>query len=152
METMVIINGKLKGRDIMNKQNDVVVLINGKQYTLSGYESEEYMQKVASYINNKYNEAKQKSYFKHLEPDMKTIMINISIAEDYFRSRKQIEDTVYISDTKSTEIFDLKHKLIDLESKLKVAEHTIEKLSVEKLDEEKKNIRLETELNEVRKK
>ena len=29
------------------------VLIGGKVYTLSGYESEEYLQKVASFINKK---------------------------------------------------------------------------------------------------
>ena len=32
----------------MNKFNDIEVIINNKRYTLSGYESEEYLQRVAS--------------------------------------------------------------------------------------------------------
>ncbi|MCR5331762.1 MAG: cell division protein ZapA [Lachnospiraceae bacterium] len=36
-----------------NKRNDTEVFINNKKYTLSGFESEEYLQKVAAYINTK---------------------------------------------------------------------------------------------------
>ena len=44
--------GYLAGK-IMNTKNDVEVIINGKQYTLSGYESSEYLQKIATHINEK---------------------------------------------------------------------------------------------------
>ena len=37
----------------MSTKTDTEVIIAGKVFTLSGYESEEYLQKVASYINNK---------------------------------------------------------------------------------------------------
>ena len=40
----------------MNSKTDADVLIGGKLFTLSGYESEEYLQKVASYINKKIDE------------------------------------------------------------------------------------------------
>ncbi len=40
----------------MAAKTDAEVLIGGKVYTLCGYESEEYLQKVASYINNKLAE------------------------------------------------------------------------------------------------
>ena len=40
----------------MSPKTDTEVIIGGKVFTLSGYESEEYMQKIASYINNKINE------------------------------------------------------------------------------------------------
>ena len=39
-----------------SSKTDTEVIIGGKMFTLSGYESEEYLQKVASYINNKINE------------------------------------------------------------------------------------------------
>lgn len=39
----------------MASKTDTEVIIGGKVFTLSGYESEEYLQKVASYINNKVN-------------------------------------------------------------------------------------------------
>lgn len=37
----------------MSSKTDTEVIIGGKVFTLCGYESEEYLQKVASYINNK---------------------------------------------------------------------------------------------------
>ena len=40
----------------MAVKNSVQVLIGGKIITLSGYESEEYLQKVAAYMNGKMTE------------------------------------------------------------------------------------------------
>ena len=40
----------------MSVKTSADVLIGGKVYTLSGYESEDYLQKVASYINGKLGE------------------------------------------------------------------------------------------------
>ncbi len=40
----------------MPEKTSAEVLIGGKVYTLSGYEGEEYLQRVASYINSKINE------------------------------------------------------------------------------------------------
>ena len=45
----------------MAVKNTTQVLIGGKIITLSGYESEEYLQKVASYMNNKMTELGQLS-------------------------------------------------------------------------------------------
>ena len=43
----------------MSSKNNTEVIIGGKVFTLSGYESEEYLQKVASYINGKLAEFMQ---------------------------------------------------------------------------------------------
>ena len=48
----------------MSAKTSAEVLIGGKIYTLSGYESEEYLQKVASYINNKVNEYNKLEAFR----------------------------------------------------------------------------------------
>ena len=42
----------------MAAKNNTEVIIDGKVYTLSGYESQEYLQKVATYINDKIAEFK----------------------------------------------------------------------------------------------
>ena len=47
----------------MNTKNDVEVIINGKQYTLSGYESSDYLQKIANHINDKIAEFKQQESY-----------------------------------------------------------------------------------------
>ena len=41
----------------MSAKNNTQVIIAGKIYTLSGYESEEYLQRVASYLNGKIPES-----------------------------------------------------------------------------------------------
>ena len=43
----------------MAAKKDIQVVIGGKVYTLSGYESEEYLQRIALYINNKMDEMDQ---------------------------------------------------------------------------------------------
>ena len=40
----------------MVQKNDIKVVINNKVYTLSGQESEDYLQNVATYINGKIAE------------------------------------------------------------------------------------------------
>ena len=48
----------------MASRTDTEVIIGGKVYTLSGYESEEYLQRVASYINNKTNEYEKMEHLR----------------------------------------------------------------------------------------
>ena len=48
----------------MAVKTDTEVIIGGRVLTLSGYESEEYLQKVASYINNKLAEYNRVESFR----------------------------------------------------------------------------------------
>ena len=45
----------------MSAKTNAEVVIDGKVYTLSGYEEPEYLQKVAAYINSKINEIRYRS-------------------------------------------------------------------------------------------
>ena len=74
----------------MSSRTDVEVIIGGKVFTLSGYESEEYLQKVASYINNKINEYSKIASFKKQPADMQNFLLQLNIADDYFKAKKQI--------------------------------------------------------------
>lgn len=135
----------------MNKRTDIEVIINNKRYVLCGYESEEYLQKVASYINSKIAEFKQQDFYRTLDSEMRSVLLQLNIADDYFKLKNQVKQTESDSDAKSGEIFDLKHEIIMLSTKLESAEKEIAKLKNENLDEQKKVIRLETELSEARK-
>jgi cell division protein ZapA len=134
----------------MNKFNDIEVIINNKRYTLSGYESEEYLQRVASYINNKHNEFKNKDAFKFLDSELKNILIQINIADDYYKEKEKLKELEEESNEKSNEIFNLKHELIAASTKLQSAEQEIESLKNELSEAQKKIIRLETELQDAR--
>ena len=135
----------------MNKQTEVQVIIGGRQITLSGYESGEYLQRVASYINQKQELFSNQESYRYLDSDLKGVLMKLNIADDYFKLKKQMEEETESNDAKSEEIFHLKHDLISLQTKLEAVEKELSKLKTEKLEEEKKNIRLEAELSECRK-
>lgn len=134
----------------MNKQTDTDVIINGKKYTLSGYESNDYMQRVASYLNKKYSEMTQQADFRYLDKETQNVLMQLNIADDYFKLKNQMKHKETDSDTKSNEIFDLKHEIIALQTKLEACEKDLAQAKEKYYEEEKKNIRLETELKDAK--
>ena len=136
----------------MNKYHDIEVIINNKRYTLSGYESEEYLQKIASYINSKHTEFRNNDAYKFLDTELKNILMQINIADDYYKTRDKMKDIEKENEAKSNEIFDIKHELIATQTKLDSVQKEIEELKKELYEYQKKIVRLETELIDVEKK
>ena len=130
----------------MSSKTDTEVIIGGKVFTLSGYESEEYLQKVASYINNKITEYNKNESFKRLTLDMQNVLLQLNIADDYFKAKKQINILEEEIQTKEKELYNLKHELIASQIKLENTEQNVKKLQAEANENAKKIIRLETEL------
>ena len=118
----------------MSSKNDTEVFINGKIYVLSGYESEEYLQKVATYMNNKIAELKAMDGYKRLNVDMQRILLELNIADDYFKAKKQADSIEGELDTKDKQLYDVKHELIATQ------------IQVESL--EKENAALQKQINE----
>ena len=131
----------------MNK-NDVEVIINNKRYVLCGYESDEYLQKVATYLNGKYAEFKIQENFNKLDPEMKNILMQINVADDYFKAQKQVSDLEEDAQRKDNEIFDMKHEVIAYQTKMEALQKQIERLEADSIETQKKIVRLETELEE----
>lgn len=136
----------------MNRFNDIEVIINDKRYTLSGYESEEYLQRVASYINSKHNEFRSRDAYKFLDSDLRNILIQINIADDYHKAKEKVKELEDESNQKSNEIFDLKHELIAAQTKLHTSVKETDNLKDELNENQKKIVRLETELRDVERK
>lgn len=72
--------------------NDTKIKIGGRTITLSGSESAEYMQKVAEYLNGKRNSFNDDSSFWTLPEDMKNIMIQLNLADDYFKAKDRADE------------------------------------------------------------
>lgn len=102
----------------MNAKNNTEVAIGGKLFTLSGYEDEEYLQRVASYINNKINEYHKIDSFIRLDADTQSILLQLNIADDYFKAKKRVEALEGEIKDKDKELYDLKHELISTQIKL----------------------------------
>lgn len=130
----------------MSAKTDTEVIIGGKVFTLSGYESEEYLQKVASYINNKINEYNKVDSFRRQPMDTQGVLLQLNIADDYFKAKKQISILEEELQTKEKELYDLKHELISAQIKLENSEEQVKTLQQEANENAKKMIKLETEL------
>ena len=135
----------------MSTKTDTEVIIGGKVFTLSGYESEEYLQKVASYINNKVAEYNKVDSFKRQSLDTQNVLLQLNIADDNFKAKKQISLLEEEIQNKEKEMYDLKHELIASQIKLENTEKNIQKLQNEANENSKKIVRLETELKEFKK-
>ena len=62
----------------MSTKASTVVVIDKKEYNLSGFEQEDYLQMVAAYINQKITEMNQQESYKRIPQDMKNLMLQLT--------------------------------------------------------------------------
>lgn len=130
----------------MSVKTSADVLIGGKIYTLSGYESEEYLQKVANYINNKINEFDEMEQFRQIPLDMKATLLELNIADDYFKAKEQAEMLEKTVREKEKEIYELQHDLISAKIKVESSEEAAANLEKENKELLLNKAKLETSL------
>ena len=133
----------------MSEKTSAEVIIGGKVYTLSGYEGEEYLQRVATYINNKVHEFNSMEAFRRFPGDMKATLIQLNIADDYFKARAQVEKLERELEKKDKEIYNLKHDLISTQIKTESDEKILKELEEENHRLSLDLARLETSFEET---
>ena len=106
----------------MAVKNTTQVLIDGKIITLGGYESPEYLQKVAAYINEKVTVLKAQPGFTRQNKDYQEVMIYLNLADDYFKTLQEAMMLRAQKDEMEKEIYSLKHELISLQMKQEAAQ------------------------------
>ena len=133
----------------MSTKNDAEVIINGKVYRLSGYESPEYLQKIATYVNKKINSFAAEENYSRLSQEMKNVLLDINIADDYFKAKKQAEIFEQDLQQKDQEMYDLKHELISLKMQIEEAKKAEQEAQEQKNLLDCKVKELEKELDEL---
>ena len=129
-----------------SSKNYTEVLIGGKVFTLSGFESEEYLQKVSTYLNHKIEECSSSDGYRKQSSETRSILLALNIADDYFKAKKQGGTLESDIETKDKEMYDLKHELISVQIKLENAEKAMDKLKEENKELQMKIVQLETEI------
>ena len=114
----------------MSSKNNTEVILGGKVFTLSGYESEEYLQKVAAYINNKLAEFNKDESYRRQSAEVRANLMYLNIADDYFKAKKLGDSLQSETENKDTAMYDLKHELISTQIQLETANKQIEELKV----------------------
>ena len=127
----------------MEKKNVTEVVIDGVIYRLGGYESSEYLQQVAGYLNNKTTELKALDGYHHLPTSQKALMMELNIADDYFKAKKSADHLEKELADKDKELYGVKHDLVALQMKLEEANRTIQTLKGEYEDSQKELLRLQ---------
>ena len=133
----------------MAVKNTAQVIIGGKIITLGGYESEEYFQKVASYMNNKIAELSGMTGYSRQPMETKHTLLSLNITDDYFKAKKQAEIFEQDLSQKDQEMYDLKHELIALRMQIEEAQKSEHEALEQKSLLEGKVRELEKELEEL---
>ena len=133
----------------MEKKNFTEVVIDGKIYKLGGYESEDYIHQVATYLNNKITEMKALDGYRHLPTAQKSLMLDLNAADDYFKARKAVSKLEKDLSDKDKELYEVKHELVSLQVKQEETIRQINSLKEEAADYQKKIIDLEARLSQA---
>ena len=133
----------------MAAKKSAEVIIDGKVYTLSGYEEEDYLQKVGAYINNKISEFNEMEEFRRLSADTRSALLALNIADDYFKAKESVDKYQMDMDQKEKEIYDLKHDLIADQIKLENYEEKIKALEADKQELLVQKSKLEASLEDA---
>ncbi|RHO85769.1 cell division protein ZapA [Ruminococcus sp. AF41-9] len=133
----------------MAVKNTAKVIIGGKIITLGGYESEEYFQKVASYINRKIEELSEMPGYSRQPMETKHTLISLNITDDYFKAKKQAEIFEQDLQQKDQEMYNLKHELISLRMQIEEAQKREQEALEQRSVLEGKNKELEKQIDEL---
>ena len=107
----------------MESKNYAEVLIGGHVYTLGGAEEEGYIQRVASYINEKMSQLKKQPGFTRQSADYQAVMVQLNLADDFFKAKEEADRLEQNARELEKETYSLKHELISTQMKLEQLQH-----------------------------
>lgn len=117
----------------MAMKNTVEVVIDGKVFRISGFESPEYLHQVAAYINDKLAQFQKVEGYRKQNMDQKQLMLNMNLADDFFKAKHQADKLSAELEKKEREMYGLRHDLIEAQ------------LSRERLEKEMEDLKKELE-------
>ena len=86
------VNTEMMEERMAEYKTDTKITIGGRTITLSGHESEEYMRQVADYLNGKRKSFDDDTSYWKLPEDMRNIMLQLNLADDYFKEQEHASE------------------------------------------------------------
>ena len=129
-----------------SSKNYTEVLIGGKVFTLSGFESEEYLQRVSTYLNHKITECSNMDGYNRQTAETRSTILALNIADDYFKAKRQGAALELDVEQKDKEMYDLKHELISTQIKCEGLEQELEKIKEENQKLQMQLVKMEVEM------
>lgn len=97
----------------MARKNIVEVVIGGKVFKISGFESTEYLHQVAVYINDKLAQFQNVEGYRKQNVDQKQLMLNMNLADDFFKAKKQADKLATELEKREREMYGVRHDLVE---------------------------------------
>lgn len=94
-------------------KNSIEVIINKKVYQLTGTESEEYLQKLARYIDRRMRELSKTAGYDKMSLEYQNIFLSLNLADEYFKCREELEHMDKEASERERQLYETKHELID---------------------------------------
>ncbi len=135
----------------MTEKNEVQVIIDGKVLTMSGFESNEYLQRVANYINDMISEYNKNDSFRHAGKDIQHRLIEINVADELFKAREKVDKLTEEVKLKENELYEMKHDVINKDMMLNDTKEALKKTEDQLQEAAKKIVQLETQLKDRKK-
>ncbi|MCR5801752.1 MAG: cell division protein ZapA [Lachnospiraceae bacterium] len=102
----------------MSQLTETQVVVGGKVIKVSGYESSEYHQKLASYINNMISEFEKQDGYRLRSSDLRALMIQLNLADEYFKAQERCEKLEEQVKERDKAIYDLRHDVVKIQMEL----------------------------------
>ncbi len=97
----------------MIARNKVSITLSNKTYDLIGSESQTYLNMVAQYIEHKYEEFHKNPALKLQAVDMQHVLLELNIADDYFKSKEKVSMQLRELADKEKELIEVKRQLVE---------------------------------------
>ena len=127
----------------MEGKRELSVVIDGKVYRLSGG-SDSYLQKLASYVDGKISESKTQAGYNKLSTEYRDILLALTIAEEVFKLKEEIEVFNQDSRDREQELYELKQEVVDKKLQIDTANKLVEDYKTKVNELQKRMIGLET--------
>lgn len=127
----------------MEGKRELSVVIDGKVYRLSGG-SDSYLQKFASYVDGKISELKTQAGYNKLSTEYRDILLALTIAEEVFKLKEEIEVFNQDSRDREQELYELKQEVVDKKLQIDTANKLVEDYKTKVNELQKRMIGLET--------
>ena len=127
----------------MEGKRELSVVIDGKVYRLSGG-SDSYLQKLASYVDGKISELKTRAGYNKLSTEYRDILLALTIAEEVFKLKEEIEVFNQDSRDREQELYELKQEVVDKKLQIDTANKLVEDYKTKVNELQKRMIGLET--------
>ena len=124
-------------------KRELSVVIDGKVYRLSGG-SDSYLQKLASYVDGKISELKTQAGYNKLSTEYRDILLALTIAEEVFKLKEEIEVFNQDSRDREQELYELKQEVVDKKLQIDTANKLVEDYKTKVNELQKRMIGLET--------